>query len=200
MEYQAVSVGADNSSRTSGQRNAGERELIARILTGQAEEFAQVLECYQDMVFGMIARQVGDAVVAEELAQDVFLRAYRGLGKFRCQASLKTWLTRIALNVCNSYFCSRAYKERRSQVPFADGFDNLPAESGDDCTEEHLQRLQGLAAALKPIHRDVLVLCGFERRSYREAAEILGIPEGTVASRMNKALNVLREKFFASEQ
>jgi RNA polymerase sigma-70 factor, ECF subfamily len=199
-----VSVGPDNSSRQRGERSAPrqveERQLIARILGGHAEEFAQVLECYQDMVYGMIARQVGDDLVAEELAQDVFVRAYRGLGKFRCQASLKTWLTRITLNVCNSYFCSRAYKERRSQVPLVDGVENIAAENGDDGTEEHLRRLQTLAGALKPIHRDVLVLCGFERRSYREASEILGIPEGTVASRMNKALNVLRGRFFSSEQ
>ena len=145
----------------------------------------------------MILRQVRDESVAKDLAQDTFLRAYRGLKTFKGRATFSTWLTRIALNVTNSYFQSRELKEQQSQVSLEVGQVERIASPEGDLSDQMvtLALLQKSIALLKPKYREVLVLCSLENKTYEQAAQILQIPLGTVCSRMNTALTYLRKTF-----
>lgn len=178
------------------QEEIDEYKLIRSVLRGHQEDFAVLVRTHQQMIFNLIKRQVRDEAAANDLLQETFIRAYGGLKKFKFQSKFSTWLTRIALNVTNSYFSSRRYKEFVKNVPL----DHAPVSSSEDMdsSEPDFSAQQALLqfymGSLKPKFRDVLVLCALEEKSYAEAADILGIPVGTVCSRMNTALTTLRDK------
>lgn len=189
----AASAMADNSSAMD------ETQLIRRIQAGEKEEFRHLISAYKNLVFAMIMRQTADAILSEELSQEVFIKAYLGIGKFRFQSAFATWLTRIAINQVNTYFSSRSYREQRRTDEFklkehqailqSDG----QAEPDTVSNEEKLKRLRLAVAGLKQIYRDVIVLCALEKNSYEHAAEVLQIPVGTVRSRLNKARLLLAQ-------
>ena len=167
------------------------RRLIESVLAGDREKFRELVEPLKDELFGLIVRQVGDATVAEDLTQETFLRAYRSLGKFQFQASFKTWVTRIALNVVNTYFTSRAFRDRARSVPFEMKQHEAAANEYDPAADKNTELLRAAIASLGQKHRDVVTLCVLEERSYQEVSEILGIPIGTVGSRIHAALALL---------
>src|SRR5437899_7260712 len=77
-----------------------ERELVERCRSGDEHAFQELVDCYKDLVFALIARTVQDRSRAEDLAQDVFMRIHRGLPYFRGEARLSTWIYRVVANVC----------------------------------------------------------------------------------------------------
>lgn len=172
-----------------------DKELVTEAQRRNHEAFAVLMKRHQDMLFAMILRQVGDRAIAEELAQEVFIKAYHGLPGFRGDSKFSSWLVRIALNQTNSFFRSKRYRQSLRQDPL----ENATANCTADSAEIALQRQQEIAlfqkclAALKPKYREVLVLCGLEGKSYEEAALIIQIPVGTVRSRLNKARLLARE-------
>jgi len=175
-----------------------EAAVIRDVLSGKRDEFRHLVDRHKERVFAMIMRQVGDRQVARELAQEVFVRAYVGLRRFRGDATFSTWLTRIALNVSSSYFTSRRFKDQKRFASLDEQIaEQHIAPPGEEVfTDEAIAQLQHSLTALKQIYRDVIVLCIFERKSYEETAEILQIPIGTVSSRMNKAFGLLRANYF----
>ncbi|MCC6931909.1 MAG: sigma-70 family RNA polymerase sigma factor [Deltaproteobacteria bacterium] len=88
-------------------------ELIHTVLGGNRDEFRCLVRKYQNQVFAMIRRQVNNNPVAEDLTQETFLRAFKGLKSFDHRASFSTWLIRIALNTTSTYFSSAQYKKQR---------------------------------------------------------------------------------------
>lgn len=179
-----------------------EVEIIKRVLAGEREEFRHLVRTHQGTVYGMIMRQVGDSSIANELSQDTFLRAYRGLAGFRFNSRFSTWLTRIAINVTNSYFVSRRYKEQKRTKPLDQvAVRALEEAAGDNSgySEAEIKRLRSCVGGLKALYRDVVVLCCLEGKTYEEAASILEIAPGTVGSRLNKAFELLRASFFQEE-
>jgi len=105
------------------------------------------------------------------------------------------WLTRIVFNHTSSYFKSRRFKESKKTVSLLE--DNL-ASSEDPQTEELINRLNFFITKLAPHHREVLILCAMEGRTYEEAAKVLAIPIGTIRSRMNTAIKNLKRNFWNS--
>ena len=84
-------------------------EVVRQVLAGKRELFQVLVTRYKGQVFSMILRQVGDHAVADDLAQETFVKAYLNLKSFRYESKLSTWLVRIALNTTNSYFSSRRF-------------------------------------------------------------------------------------------
>ncbi len=175
-----------------------DKQLVEAVLAGKQEEYRYLVLRYQDQVFAMIMRQVGERDVAEDLAQDTFLRAYRGLKQFRNDAKFSTWLIRIALNVCNSYFSSRRYREKQKTVVMENQLNNTTDTTNSDqgYSAEQIERLRVAVQKLSPTLQSVLVICGLEKKSYEEAARILEIPVGTVRSRLNRARERLQQLYF----
>jgi RNA polymerase sigma-70 factor (ECF subfamily) len=170
-----------------------DEELIRASTRNDHEPFRVLVRRHKDRIFGLIMRQVGERATAEDLSQEIFIRAFNGLPKFRFDAAFSTWLTRIALNQINTFFTSKRYRESKRSQPFDLGqHDAAQGENEEQINEEQLKRFREGLALLKPIHRDVIVLCGLEGRSYEETAQILNIPIGTVRSRLNHARQQLQ--------
>jgi len=138
-------------------------------------------------VRGFCERMLGDRQEAEDATQQAFLQAYRAWGRFAGRSSRKTWIFRIAANVC-----ARALDRRRRAGADAVTLDP-EAHDGGALPEAGLaraERAEGVRAALlalSPAHRMVLVLVCIEELSQAEVADLLGCPEGTVWSRVHHA-------------
>ncbi len=166
--------------------------LIKSILQGEKEKFRELVNRNKDLIYSLIIRQVGNPSDAEELTQEVFTKAYFNLSSFEGRSKFSTWLYRIALNTTNSYFRSRVYKEKIKTRNLDLSKHDMPQEKEN--ISEDLTLFQRALAELKPIFREVLVLCGLQGHSYEEVAVMLNIPVGTVRSRLNTArLNVKGE-------
>jgi len=118
--------------------------------------------------------------------------------RFRRESAFGTWLTRIALNVANSYFTSRAFKERTRTGEFSEAQTRGTMTVGEGVENAELEsRIQQLRISILHLpqkYREVLVLVSFEAKSYEQVAEILNIPIGTVRSRISYARGLLRER------
>lgn len=171
--------------------------LIHQSTQGNASAFSQLVRAYQGYVYALLYKQVRNKETAEDLAQETFLKAYKNLTKLRDPRKFKSWLTRISLNVAHSWFKSRSYRDY-SSMPFDEKFlENQEDKSGTRFSPEKIEVLTSILSQIqrmKPKYREVVVLCLLESYTYREAGEVLGIPTGTVASRMNTALSQLRKK------
>jgi len=167
-----------------------EASLLARAQAGDVGAFERLSGAYADRVFMLLLRLLGDRSEAEDVAQEVMLRAWQGITRFHGQSSYFTWLYRIAVNEAN-----RA-RERRSRRParVAIGVDELqlPAPAALDPSRQaensELRRALGRALAeLPPPLRTALVLRDVEGLSTQEAAEIAGISQAAFKSRLHQA-------------
>ncbi len=161
-------------------------------------DFSAIVREHGPVVYRVIYRLVGSRQEAEDLVQETFIRAYRHLPKYRGEASLRTWLCRIATNVAITWLQSRQQwehptdPERLSRVEFA-GTALGGLAQGDGSEEVCLRRDVAVALArLSPALRVTLALRIYADLSYTEIAEALNCPIGTVMSRLNAARKVLR--------
>lgn len=172
---------------------AREFKIVREVLGGNTEEFRFLVETYKNRVFSLVLRAVGDRPVAEELTQEVFVKAYSNLAQFRFEASFGTWLTCIALNHTTNYFDSKRYKQSRCTVSYEPQTHESKSQAEESLTNEVLlESFRSALSELKPQYRDIIVLCSLEGKSYEEASAILDIPVGTVRSRLNRARERLR--------
>ncbi len=178
---------------------ASDGELVARFQSGDRGAFDEVVIRYQSRIYSLCYRWLGDAEAAEEVAQDVFVSAFRGLGAFRSECSLSTWMFRIGVNHCRN---ARLHRARRAYGRH-DGIDaprddeDLPAREIADEDAPGADRgvhrreagavVQAALAELDEEHRQVLILRDVEDLAYEEIADILDLPRGTVKSRIHRA-------------
>lgn len=173
-----------------------EVELIRRVVNGERELFRFLVLRFQNMIYSLFMRQLGDSATAQDLTQEVFVKAYSNLKSFRSDSKFSTWLVRIAINHSSAYFKSRSYRERKNQCDLK----NREIGSYDNADGNlNLQQLQTALAQLKPKFREVVTLCGLEGQSYEQVARLLDIPVGTVRSRLNKARLILKDKLRAMD-
>lgn len=149
-----------------------------------ALDIAEIARSYYDAVYRFCARRVG-VDCAADVAQETFITAQRALARYRGEASLKTWLFGIAHNECR-----RQSRSRKAEVPL------LLIDPQGDSPEESLVNRQALQEALNklsPEHREIVLMHEIDGLSYEEAASILGVPVGTVKSRLHHAFLNLRK-------
>jgi RNA polymerase sigma-70 factor (ECF subfamily) len=170
-------------------------DFLRRLRAGETWAFEQMVRTYQHRVFGVALRMLGHAGEAEEVAQEVFFRAYRALPEFRGEAKLSTWLYAIASRLCLTRLGSRERamthqgEERLTRLPHdADGPDAALEES------ELTAALHRAIAELPDERRIVLVLRDLEGLSYEQIAAVLDIELGTVRSRLHRARMDLKDK------
>jgi RNA polymerase sigma factor (sigma-70 family) len=167
-----------------------DRELVRQCLQGQTQSFRSLYRRHQPRVRSILF-QLCDAAALDDLVQEVFLRAWKGLPKFRQTAQFSTWLYRIAWNVASDQRQAAAKHRTHLQVLTHHAPTQHPAP---DVMQLHYQDLvqRGLSH-LSFDHRTILVLHDLEEVPQKEIAEILEIPVGTVKSRLFHARAALRQ-------
>jgi RNA polymerase sigma-70 factor (ECF subfamily) len=176
--------------------------LIEACRAGQVEAFGVLVRRYQDRLYPTLLRLTGCAEDAHDLLQDAFLRAFEKLGRFHGDSSFYTWIYRIAVNLALSDRRRRRVTRRLAEGPNGEAIDppDDPNQSDPSLPLLRAERddlvLEALNA-LAPDHRTVVVLKDLDGLRYEEIAEILGIPVGTVRSRLHRARGELRERLRA---
>ena len=177
-----------------------EAALISAARQGRLDAFNDLVLAYQQQVYNLAYRILGDPAAAADATQETFIAAYRNLDRFR-GGSFKSYLLRIVANRC--YDELRRHK-RRPTTSFED-FGEMDAEAnpalvnGGEGPEEYAERqemarvIQAGIESLSPKLRVVLVLADVEGLSYQEVAEVVSIPPGTVKSRLARARARLRD-------
>ena len=156
------------------------------------QRFADLVASHRDRALRLAWRLVGgDDAAAEDVVQDAFYRAWRGLSRFRGEASLATWLYRIVVRQAANHRRWRALRERWSATEPAEPVDARPVPSGDPALRRRIARaLEHLSRG----QREAFVLVHLEGFTVRECSEVLGKPEGTVKSHLHRALAKLRQE------
>ena len=181
---------ADDAPSIEG--DAEERRLIDRSATGDQEAFRQLVIRHHRLVINVAFRALGELSLAEDVAQEVFLKVYKALPGYRHEKPFKHWLHRVAANAVTDAL------RRRRPVVSLDGLEQPPASRESDpmdvATRHDLQKAVRQAIANLPSHyRDTIALQAFGELTYEEIAKTLDIPLGTVMSRLNGAKRLLRE-------
>jgi RNA polymerase sigma-70 factor (ECF subfamily) len=176
--------------------HTADARLVRRCLDGDEAAYEAVLDLYRDRVYALLLRLVRDPRDAEDLAQDAFLKAFRGLSSFEPGRPLASWLFKIAHNTALDFLRSRGEELTALDDPDM-GVD--PAQPGPGLeavlvAEETRGRAERLIASLPPLYREVMLLRHTEDLDYRAIGEILGLPEGTVKIRLFRARDLLRAK------
>ena len=173
-----------------------ERATIIAAQQGDREAFRTLYERYRDRVYNIIFYSIGDEMRAEDVLQMVFVKIYRGLPGFRFEASLSTWIYRITLNECQNQ-----HRRRGAQhVPFEallgseEEFDAGAAADRQHAESERREIIHRAVMELSPKLRAVVALKYVDGLSYEEMALVLGCSQGTVASRLNRALATLEAR------
>jgi RNA polymerase sigma-70 factor, ECF subfamily len=179
-------------------------ELIVRCRAGSLEAFSSIVTRYQDRVFNLAYRLLGDFEEAKDISQTAFVRAYESLEGFRGTSTFYTWLYRI---VVNAALDARKARSRRPETgmevmeDLASDRRRRPAgqTDGSDPVErvlgaERQQRIAEAIAGLDDEYRVVVLLRDVEGFDYAEIAEVTGLPAGTVKSRLHRARLLLRDR------
>jgi RNA polymerase sigma-70 factor (ECF subfamily) len=176
--------------------------LVAACRSGDAHAFERLVAIHECMVFNLAARLLGDLEEARDLSQEVFLQVYRQLVRFEGRSALRTWIYRIVVNQCRNRQRSwrRRARERSLPLEALAGSSREPrsAETSGPYEQarlrERAERLQEALERLSFEHRAVLLLREVESLSCEEVAGVLGLPEGTVKSRLARAREALRRE------
>ena len=186
--------------------SCGESEaLIAAFQSGEKDAFDRLVLKYQNRVFNLCYRFVGNYEDANDCAQAAFVKAYRALKKFRFDSSFSTWLYRIAVNTCKNRLKSSEYRYSRKMVQLVNSSsakEDCSVEIGDESLSPvtMLERkesgiiIQEAIDSLPEDQKEVVILRDIEGLSYEEIARVSGQSPGTVKSRLARAREKLREK------
>jgi len=186
-------LGPAQATRASGDPQMTEAALIEAVRRGEAGSREALYHRYKRRVYALALRIVG-AMDAEEVAQEAFIRIFRGLPKFRGDAALSTWIYRLAVNAALSHRARRAPAAADPRAtdgePASEGQAGVEPAGGDAVLRSRLERaLERLPAG----YRTVVVLHDVEGLEHEEVAEILGCHVGTSKSQLHKARARLRE-------
>lgn len=185
-------------------------DVVRRVRSGDREAYRELVDRHAPMVFALVRRYCADPAEAEDLAQEVFLRAYEGLEEFRGDSAFSSWLYRIAVNRCRDWAKSPRRDERSLDALTEAGArpGRRAAESGEAAElglstppepeqalerEERARRLRRAIGELTPEYAVPFLLKYEEELSYREIAERLDVTEGALKVRVHRARAQLRD-------
>jgi len=186
-------VGAARPDRTA--ENELDLSIIARVTRGETSAFSELVTKYKFPVWSLVRRYAGNSPEIEDICQEVFLNLWKALPGFRGRSRFFTWFYRIILNTCHNQI-------RKPESKFLN-LDHGGSEELPDLRENPLARaeqsdLSGKAreaiGELPEVLKDAMVLRDVEGLSYAEVADILGVSEGTVKSRIHNARIIVGEK------
>ncbi len=191
-----LTVGAGGDSRRpleSSQPGYGDLSLVSRCLRGEENAWEDLIRVHSRRVYGLCFRFTNSASEAQDLTQEVFLRVFRTLKTFRSnEGSFATWLARVTRNLLIDNY-RRTRQERvtdsiEQQLPVIEEAGAAASERPDHVLagREASDLLQAALQQLSPDLREAVILRDLQEMEYREIAQVLEIPEGTVKSRINR--------------
>jgi len=182
--------------------DSSERALVEMSANGDIEAFETLLKTHRKKVYNIALRMTKNPEDAQELSQDALIRAFTAIKKFRGDSSFSTWLYRITMNVCTDFLRKKNKTIVISLEQGAVGNENdtsvqLPEDGpGPDIISEKSQLKELVRKAMDSLsaeHRQVLVLRDLMDLTYKDIARTLGINEGTIKSRINRARDALKQ-------
>jgi RNA polymerase sigma-70 factor (ECF subfamily) len=190
---------------TSSDRPENDFDLVNAFKRGDHSAFEKIVLRYQDRVYNLCYRFLGDKQEAEDSAQDIFIKVYKALKGFKLKSSFYTWLYRIVINTCKNRVKSLEYRRAKSRVSINDDHDrnghgisgiidknNLPDMNIEK--NEKIKRIQEAINSLPPDQKTMVILRDIEGLSYDEIATITKNRLGTVKSKLSRARLGLRNK------
>lgn len=182
-------------------------EIVESCQRGDDSAWEMLVRQYTRLVYGIAWRFTRSNSEAEDMTQEIFIRVFRSIGTFRsAEASFTTWLTRLTRNLLIDYYRRTGQNRVTESGQNHRGFDRLPARAADHpehllAAREAADLVQSVLLLLEPELREQIVYRDLDDMGYREIAETVGIPVGTVKSRLNRAraeLHRLTRKYRAT--
>ncbi len=169
-----------------------ELRAIAQAKKGEADAFAFLVETYETSVYRLALRMCGNAHDAEEVAQEAFVAAWKGLPSFRGESKFSSWLYQLTTNAAIDFL--RREKRHRAATPLEDEMEPVSPDTPQQAVEEDEVRhaLQQALDSLTPEHREIFLLRQMRQLSYEEIGRLLDLEPGTVKSRLSRAKKQLR--------
>lgn len=199
------------SQKTESYRNEDtdhDLRYVAMIVQGENQAFEMLVRRHQKRMFTIAYRMTGNYEDAADIVQESFLSAYKAIGQFRGEAKFSTWLYGIVVNHSRNRIRNvnaKAYREPLSldeNIARTDGRYIRPDPPSGDISvvdllvrKEMQEKVQRCIDGLDKDHREILVLRDIQGFSYEEIVEMLGVPEGTVKSRLSRARSAIKESF-----
>ena len=179
-----------------GPLGATDDELLRRVRAGDESAFHELVNQHANDLYGLAYSLVGNSADAEDVVQETLAAAFEGVGRFRGEASIRTWLTQILVRQAARL---KRWRSIRITLPLhgrpAESHENGLTTSGKQAATEGKMDVTAMLQTLSQEHREVIVLREIRGLSYEEIAKTLGIPRGTVESRLHRARLELRERF-----
>ncbi len=177
-----------------------DEELVEKVKKGDADVYEKIIQKYQSKVFGLIYNMTKNQNDIEDLAQEVFIKIYKNLGKFKGESSLYTWIYKITVNLCLDEMKKRKnviYLDEKIEVDDGEVNRELPSEEKSQeklYEEKELQeKLHNCINKLPEKQRVMIVLRDIKGFSYEEISKITDVKLGTVKSQINRARLKLKE-------
>jgi RNA polymerase sigma factor (sigma-70 family) len=183
--------------------------LVGRILSGDNAAFGELIKKNQKLVFSITFRMLNNLSDNDDICQDIFIKAYTNLSKFKFDSKLSTWIARIAYTTCINHIKKRKVDflddiisvddEDNNEDDFSTKIKDDLAEMPDETlfVKELRLKLSEEINSLPPLLKTIVILYHQEDTSYTEISEITGLPVGTVKSYLFRGRKLLREKFTA---
>jgi RNA polymerase sigma-70 factor (ECF subfamily) len=182
-------------------RQLSDEDLVRAGRAGDTEAFGEIVSRYKDRIYNLAYRMFGNREEAEDIAQETFLHIFRALGSFRVEERFSPWIYRIATNLCLDRLRKMKHAVASLDAPAGPEGD-IPQQVADwSHAPEKVYELSEMRAdtqeainALPPKYKVVVVLRHLQDLSYDEIARVLGIPQGTVKTRLFRAREILRRR------
>lgn len=176
-------------------------ELVVRAVAGREENFEELVRRYQRPIAAYVYRMVGDYDAALDLTQEVFIKIYGSLARYRSEYKFSTWIYKIAHNTAIDHLRRHSTRDL-SLVSEANGEQyDLPIKSGKPTPEQESERkerrveIESVVSQLPHTYKELILLRHSHDLSYDEIAEVTGLPLGTVKNRLFRARELMREQF-----
>jgi RNA polymerase sigma-70 factor (ECF subfamily) len=178
----------------------GDADLVRRAIRGRGDGFEELVRRYQRPIVSYVYRMTGDYEAALDLTQDVFIKVYGSLARYRPEYKFSTWIYRIAHNTAIDHLRRHSTRQQELSVKSADGETYERPLASDAPTPEQLSEraemraeIEDVIDALPPSYRELIVLRHAHDLSYDEIAEVTGLPLGTVKNRIFRAREAMRQ-------
>src|ERR687885_891099 len=177
-------------------------ELVVRALAGREDGFEELVRRYQRPIVSYVYRMTGDYESALDLTQDVFIKVYGSLARYRSEYKFSTWIYRIAHNTAIDHLRRQTTREQELSARTPEGETYERPVASDAPTPEQLSEraerraeIEDVIQQLPPSYRELIVLRHAHDLSYDEIAEVTGLPLGTVKNRLFRAREAMRQQF-----